>query len=340
MGNQNKQEFDLMSLTPELQIKVFEALPSPLAAVDLALTCRDLNALFAAYNGQIMAAIRDNMVAPFYEYYAFLGSLHIPESGIKHPPAGGWPNITLENCSKFGKSDFAVDILRHLPYIVEDCETYNVNIHNIDYECNVVDYSEATYKDFRGSTLKCDVRMYNRFRSPMTRHKVLIAVAHDYHGVELILDTSTGLIYEEYIECYPGKTRPVREHFARKMMQCRELRQVFLPGGDPYCAEFNEGEPPWDAAAMEDMVDPSTSWPPHWFNLNGVREDNQDLKWVRRLYTKFGWPGKDWRKEEGLKAIREYMDRRKAAVEEWEAQLRNAPVLQQLGPTVGVLHSF
>lgn len=336
MRNRNKREFDLLRLAPELQVKVFEALPSPWAAVALALTCRDLEALFVAYKTQIMAAIRDNMVAPFYEYYDFLGRLHIPESGIKHPPAGGWPNITPENCSEFGKSDFVVDVLRHLPYIVEDDRrTDKINIHNIDYKCNVLDYSVCSRETFGGHGGMKDIKIGEMSHRPVTRHKVVVADGYDHGGVVLILDTSTGVIFEKIIRCCRGKTLPVQEYFALKMKQCRELRHVFVPGEDPHSPDNEKAEPPWDAAATEDMAEPSMPEDRFWV-------EGKDLEWVRRLYRKFGWPGKDWRKEEGLKAITEYRDRRNAEVEERKAEVRRrgAEVLQQLGPTVGVLNSF
>ena len=60
---------------------------------------------------------RDQYVAAITEFYELVTSLYIPRSALKFPPPGGWPNITPENCAGFGKSDFVVDLLKHLPYI-------------------------------------------------------------------------------------------------------------------------------------------------------------------------------------------------------------------------------
>lgn len=301
------QSFHLLKLAPELQVKVFEALPSPWAAVALRLACHDLNALFLAYETQIETAIRDNLVAPFYEYYHFLGRLHIPEGDIKHPPAGGWPNITAENCSEFGKSEFVVEVLRHLPYIADHGE-FERNWSNTDYKSDVVDYSTATRKDFAGRSLKYG-EIAHGCDGPVSRHKVVIASGYESGGIDLLLDTKTGEIFEEIIRVDRGENLPVGEYFELKMKQCRELEQVFAPGEDPYWGGFGK-KVPYDSQTVEKAGEPSQ--PDEDFCL----EDDRDLNWVRHLYRKFGWPGQRWRKEEGLKAITEYVDRRHAEAEE------------------------
>lgn len=323
MEKRNKQGFDLRKLAPELQVKVFEALPTPWAVVGLRLTCRDLNALFVAYKAQIESATRENLVAPFYEYYDFLGRLHIPASDIKHPPAGGWPNITAENCSGFGKSGFVVDVLRHLPYIAEHGE-WERNISNTDFKSNVVDYSKATPKDFSGGSLKHG-EITHEAEGPISRHKVVIASGYESGGIDLILDTRTGEIFEEIIRIGPGETLPVREYFALKMRQCRELKTVFAPGEDAHWGKFgkwggfgDEGGP-YDAAAMEEAGEPGC--PDEGFPYFALEGQMQDLKWVCHLYRKYGWPGEGWRKDEGLKAIAEYVERRNA-----EAEIRHQEV--------------
>ncbi|KAG6368854.1 hypothetical protein INS49_003070 [Diaporthe citri] len=286
MGNHNRERFDLMRLAPELQVKVFEALPTPWAVVGLRLTCRDLNALFLAYRTQIETATRDNLVAPFYDYYRFLGRLHIPESDIKHPPAEGWPNITVENCSGFRE--------------------FERNISNTDFKSNVIDYSKTTRKDFGGGSIKSG-EITHEAEGPVSRHKVVIAEGYESGGIDLILDTRTGEIFEEIIRIGPGENLPVREYFELKMKQCRELKTVFAPGEDAHWGGFGNEEGPYDAAAMEEAGEPSC--PDDYFALEG---QIQDLKWVCHLYRKYGWPGEGWRKEEGLKAIAEYVARRTA----------------------------
>lgn len=341
MANRNVGKFDLMRLAPELQVKVFEALPSPVAAMDLALSCRALNMLYGTYKTQIMAAIRDNIVAPFYEYYAFHATLHIPESDISRPPPGGWPNITPAKCSDFGKSDFVIDVLRHLPYIRQD----DTSSH-IDDLSNVVDYSKTRPSDLAAYDTRYRKGDARWSRGPEFRYKVAVAKAHSVctAGVDIILDTRTGEVFEEFLRSAGGgeaTALPVRDYFARKMGMCRELRMVFVPGNHVYVdRQYREGEvdegPPYDAEVMERMGEPVG--PAYGFRL----ALEMDRDWVCHLYRKFGCPGNNWKKEEGLKAIMEYRDRRNGVAEIRAAEMRRKreETMQRLGPGVGVLHCF
>lgn len=304
--------FDLTKLAPELHVKVFEALPDLWTAVALRLTCRDLNVLFLTYRAQIEVAIRDNPVAPFYEYYHFLGRLHIPESAIRHPPPGGWPNITRETCTEFGKTDFVVDVLRHLPFIAEDGRQ---NFHNIDYKSNAVDYSTATRETFADEEIQSGLILTYGTQGPVVEHTLVIAIGYESGGVELYFDTRSGVMYEEIVRVGGDVHLPVREYFEMKMDQCRELQQVFVPGEDPAWGGFGEEVGPYDAAAMEESGEPSL--PDELFDMGS----DEDLEWVRHLYRKFGWPGEDWRKEEGLKAITEYAERRHTETDIKRAQV-------------------
>ncbi|KAJ0122123.1 hypothetical protein J7T55_002635 [Diaporthe amygdali] len=300
-GQSRTRDFELMRLAPELQVKIFEALPDLWTVVALRLTCRDLNALFIAYRTPIEASLRDTLVAPFYEYYDFLASLHIPASAIKRPPAGGWPNITPDACAEFGKTDFAVDVLRHLPYIEDDSRS---NLHNIDYKCNVLDYSTATAEDFTGDNLKMG-EITHGFDEPVSKHKVVIAEGYESGGIDLLLDTMTGDIFEEIIRCCSGDVLPVEEFFENRVRDSRGLVHVFVPGKDPLGGSSSVDVEPYDAEAVEAKGEPSIPGELFGYNL-------KELEWVRHLYKKFGWPGADWQKEEGLKAITEFVERRDA----------------------------
>lgn len=66
---------------------------------------------------------------------------------------------------------------------------------------------------------------------------------------------------------------------------------------------------------MEGAGEPSRS--DAWLNM----EIEVDLGWVHQLDRKFGWPEESWMEGEGLKAITEYVERRKResekGIDEW-----------------------
>ncbi|KAJ8112887.1 hypothetical protein OPT61_g4855 [Boeremia exigua] len=82
---------------------------------------------------------RDQLVTIIADYYKVLTRLYIPESALKFPPPGGWPNITQETTKGFPRAPIVIDLLKYLPYIGE--EDAGEMITNIHYKSDVVDYS-------------------------------------------------------------------------------------------------------------------------------------------------------------------------------------------------------
>ncbi|KAB5562952.1 hypothetical protein GE09DRAFT_765441 [Coniochaeta sp. 2T2.1] len=60
---------------------------------------------------------RQETVAAVTDFYQFLTKMYMKESQVVYPPEGGWPSIV--NCyrDRLGKSDEAVGLLTHPPYI-------------------------------------------------------------------------------------------------------------------------------------------------------------------------------------------------------------------------------
>lgn len=96
---------------------------------------------------------REEIVRIITDFYTFLTKMYIPESALKFPPRGGWPNITLESTKNFGKEPIVIDVMKHLPYIDDkDARDFVTNIH---YKCEVVDYSKLRPEDFTKGFSKC-----------------------------------------------------------------------------------------------------------------------------------------------------------------------------------------
>ena len=63
---------------------------------------------------------RDEVVQAVTSFYEFIVGLHVPESALKRPPPGGWPDIDDEDYEWLGKDDTVIDLMRHLPYIYKE----------------------------------------------------------------------------------------------------------------------------------------------------------------------------------------------------------------------------
>jgi hypothetical protein len=92
------------------------------------------------------AYTRDEYVAIITDFYVFLTKFYISSSALKCPPPGGWPNITPETTKGFGKAPIVIDLIKHLPYI--DRKDARKMVTNIEYNCDVIDYSVMKPDDF------------------------------------------------------------------------------------------------------------------------------------------------------------------------------------------------
>ena len=86
------------------------------------------------------------LAAIMNDYYTFLTTFYMPSSALKHPPPGGWPNISADATKSLDKSPVVIEVMKHLPYI-DEAEAGEM-ITNIHYKSDVVDYSTYTAEDF------------------------------------------------------------------------------------------------------------------------------------------------------------------------------------------------
>ncbi|KAK7222332.1 hypothetical protein V2G26_010335 [Clonostachys chloroleuca] len=184
----------LMKLPVELQAEIFLCMPNFKIVVALRLCSRQLNEVYLQNERKITAALRELLVAPFREYYSFLQRLKFPADLVKTPPPLGWPDMTPTACAHFGKTPFAIDVLRHLPYINDVFKHRDVT--NIDLRCHVLDYSspdpeKLPMKDIEAAwtnELQVEQRPEAENRIPSFKHVVM--VANTVHAVVVVVALS------------------------------------------------------------------------------------------------------------------------------------------------------
>ncbi|RYP75806.1 hypothetical protein DL770_007323 [Monosporascus sp. CRB-9-2] len=238
---------------------------------------------------------RDEYVAAITDFYTVVTNLHIPRSTLKHPPPGGWPNITPESCAGFGKSDFVVDLLKHLPYI-SDGEPRSL-VTQVHYKCNVLDYSVVSPEEFSSDRLKLGELVAYSDEDPATADTVVLAEGYESGGFYILLNTATGEVIEEMIQYNRTYEDDAMTYFATLVEDYRTLRLIPVPGFNTIDLMADVSDVP-----AAELPDPRAQDPD-----KGLRTET-NVRWLRHIYRKHGWPGADYRKEEALKAVADYME--------------------------------
>jgi hypothetical protein len=144
---------------------------------------------------------RDAVVAAVRDYYRFLVDMYLPESLVLYPPNGGWPSITSDTWADSGKSDEVIALLRHLPYILNNCGEEADGIPG----CKFADWHSLTPNRHRLKFLT----EVGADEGDVPAHVVGLSIAQRDTSNVILLDTELGLIY--WLHC-PGpiKYNPVR----------------------------------------------------------------------------------------------------------------------------------
>ena len=71
------------------------------------------------------------MVREVTSFYEFCVGLYIPESALKRPPPGGWPDIDNERYAWLEKDDTVIDLMRHLPFIYKEDQSIGHEIYTV-----------------------------------------------------------------------------------------------------------------------------------------------------------------------------------------------------------------
>ncbi|RYP44001.1 hypothetical protein DL769_011515 [Monosporascus sp. CRB-8-3] len=183
-----------------------------------------------------------------------------------------------ESCVEFGKSDFVVDLLKHLPYISDgEPRSLATQVH---YKWNVLDYSVESPEEFSPEQLK--------FGEP---------VAHSDED-PVMADT----VIDEMIRCSRTYEDDAMAYFAILVEDYRTLRLVPVPGFNTIDLMDDVSDVP-----AADLPDPRAQDPGEdpWTET--------DVRWLRHIYRKHGWPRADYRKKKALKAVADYMEQRHTA---------------------------
>jgi hypothetical protein len=310
-------------------MQIFLSLYNQQSVVALRLTCHGLEDVYQRIANTIRADQRERIVAPVREYLEFLDRFKLPDGMLRHPPSGGWPHIQPGPGNGFEqKTDFAVDILRHLSYIHEP-GFFGDHDTCFAYQSTMVDYSELNRYD-NGHDICMKGYEHPRETRPRPsgeRHVITISIGWESSGYHFYIDTWSGLIYQEEEE--DGTCAPIimaHDFFEDRIKSLQRFDEVFVPDENVILRrkEHYEREEPWKHDLFWDREDRYVEYIPdddpydaeemeRQGEYDGTDEEfgcMEDADWIRHLYFQHGWPGEKWDKNACLQAIREFVEGR------------------------------
>ncbi|KAF5648486.1 uncharacterized protein FTJAE_1319 [Fusarium tjaetaba] len=215
----------------------------------------------------------DELGALFVNFYSFLTSLHYDKSHLKIPPPTGWSQITPEHCGHF-KSDYAIEVIRHLPYFDSTCTEY------VHYKSKLLDLTAFTLDDFeKHKNYHQDWEFWSSEGEQMDPSDVVcIAVGHESFSRELWLNVKDCEIFEDFHAGDMLDAVPVEEFFDDLKERYQSLK--LIPGKRRITIEA-ENVPERDGRITEEEVTDQTE---EWGT-------DLDIQYVRQIYRDHGWPG-------------------------------------------------
>lgn len=122
---------------------------------------------------------RDETIAAITGYYQqFVKMPYLEPSALRLAPEGGWTSINVNELKKRGRTDEAINLLRHLPYLENSGASYGPPI---DVGCICIQYHKGS----------CYDKIIDEVLG-LPRHVIPIGGMKDREGHFLLLDTHTG----------------------------------------------------------------------------------------------------------------------------------------------------
>ncbi|PGH00367.1 hypothetical protein GX51_05866 [Blastomyces parvus] len=251
----------------------------------------------AAYTPKELGAI-------VLDFYLFLTTLHYNRADLKIPPPGGWPGLTPEVCAGV-KSDYAVKVLRHLPYFKRPTGCHH-NPSQFHYKSEVIDYSSCSRTEFEEIGNRWEY--WGDFESSQgvlvdMKDVVSITSGHESGGRELLLDVKHGEITEYEIRGNPYDPVDVRSYFSSLKEAYRSLRLIPCQGMVTIEADADEAD---GNIAEQEVCAQTEEW-----------GTDMDIQYIRQLYRQHGWPFA-FRKDEAEAAVDKLHERLSAERGGWE----------------------
>ncbi|KAG8670661.1 hypothetical protein FPOAC2_07488 [Fusarium poae] len=210
--------------------------------------------------------------AIFVDFYSFMTTLTYDKSHLKIPPPIGWPQITPESCGHY-KSDYAIEVIRHLPYFDSNCKSY------IHYKSKLVDLTGFSLQDFERHKGRYKNWEFWSSEGELRDNGdvVCIAVGYESFGRELWLNVIDCEIFEDFHAGDMLDAVPVETFFANLREKYETLK--LIPGKGRITIEAEDVPEHVGRITEEEVNNQKEEW-----------GTDLDIQYVRQVYRDHNWP--------------------------------------------------
>lgn len=242
------------------------------------------------------------IAAVLLDFFTFLTTLHCHPEDIVVPPPGGWPSYTPENCAGF-KSDFAIEVLRNLPYLDSRASDHSDSLGQIHYKSHLVDYTTFDVELLTDHDYLWVGDQDSEDEEAVPDHAFQFAKGFESGGRTLFLDVLEGKVFEVEIRC-DAFDEDLEDYFEDLKEKYRNLELIPCPGEKMIeVSAWGLGpEEPGEVVSEEEVL----------MQTDMIWGTHLDIRYTRQLYRAYGWPNA-FRRDEALREIGGLIEKRKAS---------------------------
>ncbi|OBS25789.1 hypothetical protein FPOA_06325 [Fusarium poae] len=214
------------------------------------------------------------LVAIILDFYNFLTTLHFDAANLKTAPPEGWPILTPEVLSILDKSEYVLDLIRHIPYFKQSFWSIGFL-----YKSQLCDIPEYTLKNFEEEMWWTEDYEFVSTRGEADgRHFIRLAEGRESGGRMIWLNAKDGEIVDYSIRGDAEDPVDIQVYFNSLKERYRKLE--LFPGPPSIVTQEYEEMPECDETITEE----------EFLEQGPEISIVENVDFGRKLYRKFGWP--------------------------------------------------
>lgn len=208
------------------------------------------------------------------DFYNFLTTLHFDAANLKTAPPEGWQNLTPEALSILDKSEYVLDLIRHIPYFKQSFWSIGFL-----YKSQLCDIPEYSLKDFEEEMWWAEDYEFVSTRGEEDgRHFIRLAEGRESGGRMVWLNAKDGEIIDCDIRGDPEDPVDIQVYFNSLKERYRKLK--LFPGPPSIVTQEYEEVPEDDDTITEQ----------EFLEQGPEISVYENANFARKLYRRFGWP--------------------------------------------------